>query len=85
VLDGELVNACLVAASQVDGSTITTVEGLEKADGVLSPVQRCFLEHGGSHATEAAVREAIAGNLCRCTGYSKIVSSIQAAALEKQA
>ncbi len=103
VLDGELVNACLVAASQAQGSTITTVEGLERAGGALRPVQSAFLEHGGSQcgictpgmlvaaqcfldrklpATEAAVREAIAGNLCRCTGYSKIVTSIQAAAKE---
>jgi carbon-monoxide dehydrogenase small subunit len=103
VLDGELVNACLVPASQAQGTTLTTIEGLELAGGTLRPVQRCFLEHGGSQcgictpgmlvaaqcfldrklpATEGAVREAIAGNLCRCTGYSKIVTSIQAAAKE---
>jgi carbon-monoxide dehydrogenase small subunit len=101
VLDGELVNACLVAASQVEGSTVMTIEGLERTGGALRPVQTAFLENGGSQcgictpgmliaaqcfldrkvpATEMAVREAIAGNLCRCTGYSKIVTSIQAAA-----
>jgi carbon-monoxide dehydrogenase small subunit len=105
VLDGELVNACLVAASQADGSTVTTIEGLERTGGALRPVQQAFLEHGGSQcgictpgmlvaaqcfldrkqpATETAVREAIAGNLCRCTGYSKIVTSIQAAAKRQE-
>ncbi|MHB8419569.1 MAG: (2Fe-2S)-binding protein [Myxococcales bacterium] len=101
ILDGELVNACLVPASQAQGAQVTTVEGLEGPKGELSRLQRCFLDHGGAQcgictpgmlvaaqrfldggapATEPAVREAIAGNLCRCTGYSKIVEAIQAAA-----
>jgi carbon-monoxide dehydrogenase small subunit len=105
ILDGAPINACLVPASQVQGATITTVEGLAAADGTLLPVQRCFIEHGGSQcgictpgmliaaqcfldrkepATDAAVREAIAGNLCRCTGYTKIVEAIQVAAREER-
>ncbi len=101
ILDGELVNACLVPASQAQGAVVTTVEGLAARDGTPSPLQQAFLECGGAQcgictpgmlvagqrfldggapATDAAVREAIAGNLCRCTGYAKIVDSIQRAA-----
>ncbi|HUJ26111.1 MAG TPA: (2Fe-2S)-binding protein [Myxococcales bacterium] len=95
ILDGELVNSCLVAACQADGASVVTVEGLSSG-----PLQRAFVEHGaaqcgictpgmvvaaerflrgGAEATDASVREAIAGNLCRCTGYAKIVEAIQAA------
>jgi carbon-monoxide dehydrogenase small subunit len=100
VLDGALVNSCLVAACQVAGSVVVTVEGVAEGER-LAPVQRCFLERGGAQcgictpgmivaaqcflesgkpATDLAVREAIAGNLCRCTGYAKIVEAIQLAA-----
>ena len=100
IVDGELVNSCLVAACQVEGATITTVEGVAGAGG-LAPVQRAFVDKGGAQCgictpgmivaahcfletrkppTDAAVREAIAGNLCRCTGYQKIVDAIQEAA-----
>ncbi len=101
ILDGAPINACLVPASQVQGSVVVTVEGLADRDGALSPLQRCFVESGGAQcgictpgmlvaaqcfldqqlpATDEAVREAIAGNLCRCTGYTKIVEAIQLAA-----
>jgi carbon-monoxide dehydrogenase small subunit len=46
ILDGEVVRSCLLFAAQVDGSSITTVEGLESADG-LSPLQEAFCEHHG--------------------------------------
>ena len=39
----------------------------------------------GAEATDEAVREAIAGNLCRCTGYTKIVDAIQLAAMRRRA
>ena len=99
LLDGVLVNACLVPMAQVDGREVVTVEGL--ADGCsLDPLQQAFLELGGTQcgfctpgmlvaaraflrsghpATEPAIREAIAGNLCRCTGYTKIIEAIEAA------
>ena len=47
ILDGELVNSCLVPAAQAAGCAVTTVEGLAR-DGVLHPVQRAFVDHGGA-------------------------------------
>ena len=47
LLDGELVNSCLVPAAQVAGAEVTTIEGLAR-DGELHPVQRAFVEHGGA-------------------------------------
>ncbi len=99
-LDGELVCSCLVAAGQVDGRSIRTVEDLGTADR-LHPVQEAFLEAGAvqcgfctpglvvavadllerfPHPSDEAIREALAGNLCRCTGYSKIIAAVHLAA-----
>jgi carbon-monoxide dehydrogenase small subunit len=109
LVDGAVVDACLVPVCQVDGTVVQTVEGLGVAreSGVaptpadLDILQTAFLETGGAqcgictpgmlmagHAflatgaapTEDAIREAIAGNLCRCTGYTKIVEAIALAA-----
>jgi carbon-monoxide dehydrogenase small subunit len=106
ILDGQIVDACLVPISQVDGSTVRTVEGLarrqrDQPDPELDELQRAFLEAGGAQcgictpgmlmaarayldaggeADEDAIREAIAGNLCRCTGYTKIIEAIALAA-----
>jgi carbon-monoxide dehydrogenase small subunit len=96
LLDGELVNSCLVPAAQVEGAEITTVEGV--ADGErLHAVQRAMIECGGAQCgictpgmvlaavsllkhtpapTEADIREGLAGNLCRCTGYIKIFDAV---------
>ena len=96
ILDGALVNACLVPAVQAQGSDLRTVEGLAGTEG-LSPLQEAFLRHGGAQCgfctpgmlvaathlkeqgpalDEPTVREGLAGNLCRCTGYNKIVESV---------
>ena len=100
LLDGVLVNSCLVPVCQVEGAQILTVEGVARG-AELSRLQRAFVERGaaqcgictpgmilaahgflqtGLPATNENVREAIAGNLCRCTGYAKIVEAIQEAA-----
>ena len=111
ILDGQVVDACLVPMSQVDGSVVRTVEGLAPAtrraggasagEGDLDELQAAFLQTGGAQCgictpgmlmcgrayidagggpDEGAIREAIAGNLCRCTGYTKIVEAIALAA-----
>jgi len=99
IIDGEVVNSCLVPVCQVEGCSLITVEGLAR-DGQLDPLQRAFLECGGSqcgictpgmliaaralldktpHPRREQIKEAIAGNLCRCTGYVKIIDAIEAA------
>jgi len=100
ILDGVLVNSCLVLAAEVQGKNILTVEGISRKDG-LHPLQEEFLEqaalqcgictpgfivssyallHQNPHPTEAEVRRWLAGNLCRCTGYDKIVRAVLEAA-----
>jgi CO/xanthine dehydrogenase Mo-binding subunit/aerobic-type carbon monoxide dehydrogenase small subunit (CoxS/CutS family) len=100
LLDGRQVCACLVAAGQVQGRRVTTVEGLARA-GELSRLQQAFLAHGAAqcgictpgmlmaaadvlarHAEPSLeqVLEGLAGVLCRCTGYRKIVEAVLAAA-----
>ena len=98
ILDGSLVNACLVPVVQAQGSILRTIESLAGTD--LSPLQEAFLLHGGAQCgfctpgmlvagthlletdavhDEAEAREGLAGNLCRCTGYVKIVDALLAA------
>jgi carbon-monoxide dehydrogenase small subunit len=105
LLDGVLVDSCLVLAVEADGRDVVTVEGLGDP-AHLSPVQQAFAEHGASQCgfcmpgvlmaatalleadpdpDERAIREAISANLCRCTGYSRIVEAIAAAAKLKRA
>ena len=113
LLDGEVVDSCLVPVCQVEGRAVSTVEGLATG-GRLDPLQAAFVESGGVQCgictpgmlmagrafldaresvmaagrsipvdeppTDAAIREAISGNLCRCTGYGRIVDAIRLAA-----
>ncbi|MDE3105500.1 MAG: (2Fe-2S)-binding protein [Acidobacteriota bacterium] len=104
LLNGDLVNSCLVPVLQTEGATITTIEGVADLAGPgerLHPIQQCFLEHGGAqcgictpgmilathHLLEkypqpdlSQIQEGLAGNLCRCTGYTRIFAAVQAAA-----
>jgi aerobic carbon-monoxide dehydrogenase small subunit len=100
IMDGVLVNSCLVLAVEVEGHAITTIEGIAGPDG-LHPLQQAFLEHAAlqcgictpgfivaakslldhnPHPSEREVRYWLAGNLCRCTGYDKIVAAVLDAA-----
>ena len=100
IFDGRLVNSCLVMAAEVQGRTVTTIEGVANKDG-LHPIQQCFLEGAAlqcgictpgfivaakalldknPHPTEHEARHYLAGNLCRCTGYDKIIRAVLEAA-----
>ena len=100
ILDGVLVDSCLVLAVEVQDKEITTVEGLATPQG-LHPLQRKFLEHASLQCgictpgllvaakslldhnpdpSEHEVRLWLAGNLCRCTGYDKIIRAVLDAA-----
>jgi aerobic carbon-monoxide dehydrogenase small subunit len=94
ILNGELVNSCLIPVLQVDGAEITTIEG------IAHPVQQAFVEHGGAQCgictpgmilaavtllkehpnpNDDEIRNGLSGNLCRCTGYTKIFEAVRRA------
>jgi carbon-monoxide dehydrogenase small subunit len=100
LLDGRLVNSCLVMAAEVQGRKVATIEGIASKEG-LHPIQQCFLEGAAlqcgictpgfivaakalldqnPHPTEHQARHWLAGNLCRCTGYDKIIRAVLDAA-----
>jgi carbon-monoxide dehydrogenase small subunit len=100
LLNGRLVNACLVLGVEIEGQEVTTIEGLANWRG-LHPVQQAFVKEDGlqcgyctpgmiiaakallernPNPSEKQIRTWLAGNLCRCTGYDKIIRSVQAAA-----
>lgn len=97
LMDGQILNSCLIPVAQVEGAEITTIEGITLGDGQLHPVQEAFIECGGAQCgictpgmiiaavsllrrnpspSDADIRNALAGNLCRCTGYMKIFESV---------
>lgn len=99
IIDGNIVNSCLVSVGALEGAKITTIEGyketkryviLKEAFEEAGAVQCGFCIPGMIMAAEALlsknknpaekdIREAISGNLCRCTGYSMIVDAIKLA------
>ncbi len=92
IMDEELVNSCLVLAFQADGKKITTIEGvkdeyIKQAFIDVGAVQCGFCTPGmilsgksildkNDSPSKEEIRNAISGNLCRCTGYNKIVDAI---------
>src|SRR6187549_2769038 len=85
-LDGTLVCSCLVLAGQAEGAEVVTVEGLATGDvqcGFCTPgliVATHDLLARNPMPSEPEIREALAGNLCRCTGYEKILDAVRLAA-----
>jgi len=96
LMNGAIVNSCLVPAIDANGTDIRTIEGIAQGDQ-LNAVQEAFLECGGAqcgictpgmviasvallerhpHPSDAEIREGLAGNLCRCTGYQKIFAAV---------
>ncbi|MBC7088577.1 MAG: (2Fe-2S)-binding protein [Tissierellales bacterium] len=99
ILDGKLVNSCLIMAFQINNSKILTIEGLGQGDD-LNYIQKAFIEVGAvqcgyctpgmilaakaildanQNPSRDEIREGISGNLCRCTGYEKIVDAVELA------
>ena len=96
IMDGRIVNSCLVLGVEAEGTDITTIEGMASPEG-LHPLQQSFLENAALQcgictpgfllaskglldqepdADEGRIRHWLAGNLCRCTGYDKIVRAV---------
>jgi carbon-monoxide dehydrogenase small subunit len=104
ILDGRLINSCLLLAPQVAGREVITIEGIRGADGAPNDMQENFIDYGAvqcgfcipgmvlageallmgnPHPTRMEIREAISGNLCRCTGYQQIVDAIEVTIKER--
>ena len=102
IMDGRIVNSCLVLGVEAESREITTIEGIAKGTE-LHPLQRAFLEKAALQCgfctpgfimaakalldekptpTEDEIRLWLAGNLCRCTGYDKIIRAVRQAAAE---
>jgi len=97
LMDGRLVNSCLVPAFQAHGRAVKTVEGYGRP-GELSPIQRAMVDAGavqcgyctpgfvvtasslvadGESRSREQIREALSGNICRCTGYRQLVDACE--------
>jgi carbon-monoxide dehydrogenase small subunit len=100
IMDGRIVDSCLVLSVESEGRDITTIEGVATPSG-LHPIQQAFLENAAlqcgictpgfivaskallekePNPSEYRIREWLAGNLCRCTGYDKIIRAVMDAA-----
>lgn len=103
LMDGMLVNSCLVPLLQAQGARIVTVEGLARGPQ-LHALQQALLECGGAQCgicspgflmaalhllnetpqpTVEEIKEGLAGNLCRCTGYAQICEAVAEAAVRE--
>ena len=100
LVDGRAVASCVVLTADLDGATVTTIEGVAGPDGALHAMQQSFLETTGLQcgyctpgmilscisildnapdAGEQEVRQRLSGNICRCTGYVKILDAVRLA------
>jgi len=100
LLDGEIINSCLIPVLQVENRDVTTIEGLA-SDANARRLQQAFIECGGAQCgictpgmivaacyllkrnpqpNEGEVRNGLSGNLCRCTGYTRIFDAVRVAA-----
>jgi carbon-monoxide dehydrogenase small subunit len=104
ILDGGLVNSCMILAPQVEGRSVITIEGVHAEDGGPIDLQQNFIEYGAVQCgyctpgmvlageallmknkspSRAQIREAMTGNLCRCTGYQQIIDAVEATARQR--
>lgn len=105
IVDGEIVDSCLLLAPQVNGKNIITIEGLANGDE-LHQIQKSFIDKGAvqcgyctpgmilaakalldknPNPTRKEIAVALSGNVCRCTGYAKIIEAVEDAAHELSA
>ncbi len=101
LVNGKAINSCLFPAPEIDGASVTTIEGMAKPTGELHPLQTAFIEKGAvqcgyctpgmimsakalldenPNPSEEEIRHALAGNMCRCTGYVQILDAVKSAA-----
>lgn len=99
ILNGKVVNSCLVLAVEADKAEVLTIEGIHR-DGDLHPIQKSFVDSGAVQCgfctpgmilttkamldeipdpSEENIKHYLEGNLCRCTGYSKIIDAVNVA------
>src|SRR5690242_11482326 len=99
LLNGEVVNSCLIPILQVEGGAVTTIEGLA-SNSITRHLQEAFIRCGGAqcgickpgmivaafgllqrnpHPSHEAIRSGLSGNLCRCTGYTRIFEAVRVA------
>jgi carbon-monoxide dehydrogenase small subunit len=91
LVNGEALCSCLVPFAHVEGAEVTTIEGLGQEHplqrafmdevgaqcGICTPGMILTAVTLGARPTLAKIREGLAGNLCRCTGYEAIYRAIQ--------
>jgi carbon-monoxide dehydrogenase small subunit len=99
LLNGEVINSCLIPILQLQGSAITTIEGLA-GNSTARHLQEAFVACGGAQCgictpgmivaacsllarnpqpSEEDLRSGLSGNLCRCTGYTRIFEAVRVA------
>jgi len=97
IVNNKAVNSCLMFTSEINGTNVLTIEGLEK-NGEIDIIQKAFIDKGAvqcgfctpgfimsikalliknPNPKEKEIMEAIEGNLCRCTGYYKILDAVK--------
>jgi carbon-monoxide dehydrogenase small subunit len=98
IVDGRAVNSCLYPALEIEGKSVTTIEGLQMPGHKLSIIQQAFVDNGAIQCgfctpgmimsakalldsnpdpSDEEIRDALQGNLCRCTGYVQIVEAVK--------
>lgn len=101
LVDRHPVNSCLYPAPEIEGRSVTTIEGIHGPRHEMSAIQKAFVEQGAIQCgfcspgmilatkalldsnpepSEEEIREALQGNLCRCTGYVQIIEAVKQAA-----
>lgn len=105
LVDGKLINSCLVAVGSIDGHRVVTIEGYAENGERFDIISHAFADTGAvqcgfctpgmvlatenlleenPNPSEDEIREGLSGNLCRCTGYEKIIEAVKIVAEEER-